>query len=189
MEGYDVIQLMHMHSVHPLHYKETMSKILFDIFCLHTPVYPKITCDKFYDCTFFLHSIQLHKHFQTPRNTHYICTPMLLCGSTHVHIRSCPACGFVIVPETLHIVIDNFKSSLPHVEFSRLKVSPLLQYWNNCMRPSSGIPITMLGKQYLELHFSEVDKLCQWILDMRAEHEKGYKRRAGKLTIAHNPAV
>ena len=30
MEGYDVRQLMHMHSVHPLHYKETMGKILFD---------------------------------------------------------------------------------------------------------------------------------------------------------------
>ena len=34
----------------------------------------------------------------------------------------------------------------------------------------------MFGKQYLELHYSEVDKLCQWILDTRAEHEKGYKR-------------
>ena len=34
----------------------------------------------------------------------------------------------------------------------------------------------MLDKQYLELHFSAVDKLCQWILDTRAEHEKGYKR-------------
>ena len=111
-----------------------------------------------------------------PRSTHYIWTPMLLCGSTHVHIRSCPACGFVIVTETLHIDFDNFKSSFPCVEFSRLEVSPLLQYWNNCVRPSSGIPITMFGKQYLELHFSEVDKLCQWILDTRAEHEKGYKR-------------
>ena len=110
-----------------------------------------------------------------PRSTHYIWTPMLLCGSTHVHIRSCPACGFVIVTETLHIDFDNFKSSFPCVEFSRLEVSPLLQYWNNCVRPSSGIPITMFGKQYLELHFSEVDKLCQWILDTRAEHEKGYK--------------
>ena len=49
MEGYDVRQLMHMHSVHPLHYKETMSKILFDTCCMHTPVYPKVTCDKFYD--------------------------------------------------------------------------------------------------------------------------------------------
>ena len=44
------------------------------------------------------------------------------------------------------------------------------------MRPSPGVPITMLDKQYLELHFSEVDKLSQWILDTRAEHEKGYKR-------------
>ena len=34
----------------------------------------------------------------------------------------------------------------------------------------------MFGKQYLELHFSEVDKLCQWILDTRPEHEKGYNR-------------
>ena len=82
----------------------------------------------------------------------------------------------MIVTETLHIDFDNFKSSFPCVEFSRLEVSPLLQYWNNCVRPSSGIPITMFGKQYLELHFSEVDKLCQWILDTRAEHEKGYKR-------------
>ena len=33
-----------------------------------------------------------------------------------------------------------------------------------------------IGKQYLKLRFSEVDKLCQWILDTRAEHEKGRKR-------------
>ena len=85
-------------------------------------------------------------------------------------------CGFVIVTETLQKEFDDFKSSLPHVEFSRLEISPLLQYWNNCVRPSSGVPITMFDKQYLELHFSEVDKLCQWILDTRAEHEKGYKR-------------
>ena len=111
-----------------------------------------------------------------PRSTHYIWTLTLLCGSTHVHIRSCPAWGFVIVTEALYIEFDNFKSSLPLVEFSRLDVSPLLQYCNNCMRPSSSVPITMFGKQYLELHFSEVDKLCQWILDTRAEHEKGYKR-------------
>ena len=54
-------------------------------------------------------------------------------------------------------------------------VRPLLQYSNNCVRPSSGVPITMFGKQYLELHFLEVDKLCQWILDTRAQHEKSYK--------------
>ena len=69
-------------------------------------------------------------------------------------------CGFVIVTETLQKEFDDFKSSLPHVEFSRLEISPLLQYWNNCVRPSSGTPITMLDKQYLELHLSEVDKLC-----------------------------
>ena len=79
MEGYDVIQLMHMHSMHPLHYKETMSKILFDTYCMHTPVYPKITCDKFYDCTFFLHSIQLCEHFQTPQeHTLYMDTHVAL---------------------------------------------------------------------------------------------------------------
>ena len=86
MEGYDVIQLMHMHSVHPHHYKETMSMILFDICCMHTPVYPKITCDKFYDCTFFLHSIQLHKHFQTPEeHTLYMDTNVALWLNSHAY--------------------------------------------------------------------------------------------------------
>lgn len=83
--------------------------------------------------------------------------------------------GFIIVTETLQQDFDNFKSTLPHAEFSRLEVSPLLQYWNDFVRPSSGIPITLFGKQYLELHFSEVDSLCQWVLDTRAEHEKGFK--------------
>ena len=97
---------------------------------------------------------------------------MLLRGSTHVRAyKKLPClrelCGFVIVTETLQKEFDDFKSSLPHVEFSRPEISPLLQYWNNCVRPSSGVPITM---------FSEVDKLCQWILDTRAEHEKSYKR-------------
>ena len=59
MESYDVIQLMHMHSVHPHHYKETMSKILFDTYCMHTPVYPKIICDKFF---LFIISKQIISH-------------------------------------------------------------------------------------------------------------------------------
>ena len=116
-----------------------------------------------------------------PRSTHYIWTPKLLCSSTHVRAyKKLPClrevCGFVVVTETLQKEFDNFKSSLPRVKFSRLEINPLLQYWNNGVRPSSGVPITMFDKQYLELHCSEVDKLCQWILDTRAEHEKGYKR-------------
>ena len=68
-----------------------------------------------------------------PRSTHYIWTPMLLCGSTRVRAyKKLPClrevCGFVIVTETLQKEFDDFKSSLPRVEFSRLEISPLLQY-------------------------------------------------------------
>ena len=58
---------------------------------------------------------------------------MLLCGSTHVRAyKKLPClhevCSFVIVIETLQKEFDDFKSSLPRVEFSRLEISPLLQY-------------------------------------------------------------
>ena len=57
-----------------------------------------------------------------------------------------------------------------------MEVSPLLQHWNDFVGPSSGVAITIYGgKEYLDLHYSEVDSLCQWVLDTRAEHEKGFK--------------
>ena len=43
------------------------------------------------------------------------------------------------------------------------------------MRPSPANPITMFGKQYLQLHYYEVDDLCQWVIDNRESHRMGAK--------------
>ena len=47
------------------------------------------------------------------------------------------------------------------------------QYWKNFVRPSCGDVLTMFGSQYLRLHYSEVDHLCQWVLDSKEACQKG----------------
>ena len=117
-------------------------------------------------------SFQLCEHFQSPGeyalfvDTH---VALWLDSRAHKKLPCLPeVSGSVIVTETLQEEFDKFKSALPHMECSHLEIGPLLQYWNTFVRPSPGIPITMFGKQYLELHYSEVDCLCQWVVDTRA---------------------
>ena len=52
------------------------------------------------------------------------------------------------------------------------------------MRPYPAQPIIMFGKQYLWLHYSEVDDLCQWVLSSREANRRGTKlSTCGKMDI------
>lgn len=49
----------------------------------------------------------------------------------------------------------------------------------------------MFGKQYLQLHYSEVDDLCQWVIDSREAYRMGAKlnscgRRDATISVKPN---
>ena len=83
------------------------------------------------------------------------------------------ASGFVIVNPMLHSEFEAFKAAVSTPECNNLRLGPLLQYWKDFVRPSCGDVLTMFGSHYLRLHYSEVDDLCQWVLDSREACQKG----------------
>ncbi|KAL5510241.1 hypothetical protein EMCRGX_G005756 [Ephydatia muelleri] len=53
-----------------------------------------------------------------------------------------------------------------------LQCGPLLQYWNMHMRPTPAFVVNLFTNEYLYLHHSDVDNLCEWVLNAREEYEK-----------------
>ena len=83
------------------------------------------------------------------------------------------ALGFVIVTEEIHKEFDAFVTSMPLLSKGcYFQCGPLLQYWNMHMRPISASVVSLFAGEYLYLHYSEVDDLCEWVLNAREAFEK-----------------
>ena len=83
------------------------------------------------------------------------------------------AFGFVIVTEEIHEEFDAFVTSMPLLtQGCYLQCGPLLQYWNMHMRPTPASVVNLFTNEYLYLHYSDVDNLCEWVLNAREEYEK-----------------
>ena len=83
------------------------------------------------------------------------------------------ACGFVIVTEKIHEEFDAFVASMPLLsQGCFLQCGPLLQYWNMHMRPTPASVVNLFANEYLNLHYSDMDNLCEWVLNARGEYEK-----------------
>ena len=83
------------------------------------------------------------------------------------------ALGFVIVTEEIHKEIDAFVTSMPLLSKGcYFQCGPLLRYWNTHMRPISASVVSLFADEYLYLHYSEVDDLCEWVLNAREAFEK-----------------
>ena len=76
--------------------------------------------------------------------------------------------GFVLVTPELHSEFDSFREKVTTTEESTFPLVALLDFWNRRRAVPSSV-VTMFGKQYLKLHLSEVDDLCQWVYDARDE--------------------
>ena len=81
------------------------------------------------------------------------------------------ACGFVIINSQIHDEFDSFKSNNIHRDYSFLPCNELLDLWLATLyNTQSELRITgRFGKQYVKLHFTEVDKLCKWVLQLRKQ--------------------
>ena len=72
---------------------------------------------------------------------------------------------FTIVNSSLHSEFDEFKRNTVHRDYSNLPTNKLLEYWNTFER-NPPQPMTMLyGKPHHKLHYSEMDRLCEWVLN------------------------
>ena len=83
------------------------------------------------------------------------------------------ALGFVIVTEEIQKEFDAFVTSMPLLSKGcYFQCGPLQQYWNMHMRPISASVVSLFADEYLYLHYSEVDDLCEWVLNAREAFEK-----------------
>lgn len=77
---------------------------------------------------------------------------------------------FIIVNESLHEEFDTYVSSFPSPDHCHLELGPLLKYWNEHIRSSALSIVHMLDKQYLLLHYSDLDDICEWVLATREKY-------------------
>ena len=73
---------------------------------------------------------------------------------------------FVIVNSSLHSEFDEFKNGIEK-GYSILQINSLLDYWNNMERATPLPILKMYGKEYLKLYYSDMDRLCEWVLKQR----------------------
>ena len=83
----------------------------------------------------------------------------------------------------LHSEFDSFREKATTIEESIFPLVALLNFWNRSRAVPSSV-VTMFGKQYLKLHPSEIDDLCQWVYDTR---DRGLKPGV-KMSLA-NPII
>ena len=82
------------------------------------------------------------------------------------------AYGFIIVTEKIHEEFDAFVATLPLLsQGSYLQCDPLLQYWSMHTRPTTAYVLNLFAKDYLNLHYSDKDNLCEWVTNARGEYE------------------
>ena len=100
---------------------------------------------------------------------------MLHCGSTNwtADRHYIPQVqNFVLLTREQHNELDEFKRSHPDETkqgFSMFQQTSLLNYWNNKREKPSPV-IVMFGKNYLQLSCSEVDTLCDWVIETRERY-------------------
>ena len=71
---------------------------------------------------------------------------------------------FVVVNQSLHSEFDDFKRKENLCNYSILSVNELLQHWNTYERKPSHPVLTMYG---LKLHYTEMDELCEWVMNQK----------------------
>ena len=76
------------------------------------------------------------------------------------------AVDFVVINSRLHVELDEFKKEIPQ-NMSYLKINKLLQLY---VQPHHTI-VTKYGHTYLLLSSDQIDELCRWLYQMRAEFE------------------
>ena len=77
--------------------------------------------------------------------------------------------NFVLLTREQHNQLDEFKKSHPQQTmkgFSMFQLTPLLKFWNS-HRDSPSPAVAMFHKYYLQLSSTEVDTLCDWIIQIR----------------------
>ena len=78
---------------------------------------------------------------------------------------------FVVINSQLHDQFDLFKKFEVKKSYSLVPISELLVFY--CVSRCPGIlnsKVVKYGKMYLELHYSEVDKLIFWVDEMRERY-------------------
>ena len=73
---------------------------------------------------------------------------------------------FVIVNSSLHSEFDEFKKNIEK-GYSILQINPLLDYLNNIERAIPLPTLRMYGKEFIKLYYSDMDRLCEWVLKQR----------------------
>lgn len=76
---------------------------------------------------------------------------------------------FVIVNSSLHDEFDEFKRKNTSHDYSILPMNELLEYWNTHIKKPSLPILYIYGAQHLKLHCTEVDNLCEWVIDKKKE--------------------
>ena len=74
---------------------------------------------------------------------------------------------FVVVNTSLHAEFDEFKRKETHHHYSILLVNELFAYWNTYKRSPPLPVLRVYGKPHLQLHYTEVDDLCEWVIHQR----------------------
>ena len=74
---------------------------------------------------------------------------------------------FVVVKTSLHAEFDEFKRKETHRDYSILPVNELLAYWNTYRRSPPLPVLTVYGTLHLWLHYTEVDDLCEWVIQQK----------------------
>ena len=85
------------------------------------------------------------------------------------------ACNFVFITPELQSEFDTFREKVTTPAYSLFPLVAVLEFWKRNVRPSAGTITVMHDKQYMHLHVSDVDNLCQWVYDTREACRKGRK--------------
>ena len=75
---------------------------------------------------------------------------------------------FVIVNRHLHSDFDLFKEQEIDRDYSLIALNELLHYWNEKTRAAISPIVKLYNTPYLKLCCSDIDELCQWVLEQRA---------------------
>ena len=78
-------------------------------------------------------------------------------------------CNFVIINSSLHDEFDEFKRNNTLHDYSILPMNELLEYWNTLIKKPSLPVLSLYGGQHLQLHCTEVDSLCEWVINKKKE--------------------
>ena len=122
-------------------------------------------------CTFFLLiPLQLSHHLDPGEYGLSLDTDVALWIAAREYDNKAPLrtfADFVIVNSSLHSEFDEFKKNTIEKGYSILLINPLLDYWNNIERVTPLPILKMYGKECLKLYYSDMDRLCEWVLKQR----------------------